>query len=149
MHEKLSIQIWIWYLADEFKAVLELCSLCKALEFLSLEAAEQSSTIPYCPACEVWSDMMLPLNDFLEKFPEKIDPTILGKVEHLWKTCNELSELAFHCDDFEIFQNPEWPPIRSKAREILNEVDWVNFKNDADDLMLKCRMSLYPHMYKN
>ncbi len=149
MHEKLSIQIWVWYLADEFKPVLELCILCKALEFLSSEAVEQSLLIPYCPACEVWSDMMLPLNDFLEKFPERLDSETRLKAEHLWNTCNELSEVALHCDDWSIFHNPEWNRVRSEAREILNDVDWYNFQNDADDLMLKCRKSLYPHRYKH
>ncbi|STQ89306.1 hypothetical protein [Iodobacter fluviatilis] len=149
MDEKLSIQIWVWYLADEFKPVLELCVLCQALEFLSLEAVEQSSTIAYCPACEVWSDMMLPLNNFLENFPERLTQEMRIKIERLWNICNELSEVAFHCDDYEIFHNQEWNQVRSEAREILSVVDWQNVKNDADDLMLKCRMSLYPYMYKH
>lgn len=92
--------------------------------------------------------MILPLNSFLENFPESLDPVIRRKIENLWNSCNELSETAFHCDDWEIFHDPEWGLVRSEALEILNEIDWDNFKSDADDLMLKCRMSLCPHMYK-
>ncbi|WP_191486791.1 hypothetical protein [Pseudomonas sp. FEN] len=40
-------------------------SVALALEFLALTTDMQQRAIPDCPACDAWSEMMLPLNEVL------------------------------------------------------------------------------------
>lgn len=104
--------------------------------------------IPYCPACEAWSNMILPVNDFLESFPAKISVALRQKLEVLWEMSNALSQDAFHCDDFEIFHHSEWERLRVEADAALQMIGWDTLKDQVDELMLECRKALYPHFYQ-
>lgn len=146
--DQISLDLWGWYAVDEFEPVLKVCELAKALEFLSLPALEQSTLIPYCPACETWSEMMLPIDDFLKSFSEPISASLREKLEAMWVICNSLSQPAFHCDDYDIFENPEWEPLRMRAIEVLQMLDWSTLQNQIDELMIECRKALFPQFYK-
>lgn len=57
-----STTVWEWHGQDEYKRILAVCEAIPALTFLAMSADEQRNAIPYCPACEAWSETMLPLN---------------------------------------------------------------------------------------
>ena len=143
MSNDFSDHFWTWYATDEYELVLEACQLMKALDFLQAPASEQSSQIPYCPACETWSEMMLPVSAFLEKVPDDLRSLKRG-LSTVWVMCNELPVPAFRCDDYEMFSNPAWEPLRSAAAETLQSVGWDNLQTRADDLIFECRQKLFP-----
>lgn len=147
MSEKLSSIVWDWYATDERKDVLALCDLCEALEFLSAGAAHQMANIPDCPACETWTEMVMPIESFLKSCPRSVPQDVRDALDHLWTSCNSLGESAFHCWDVEIFLDPEWDGIRTQAAAALELIDWQSFKADAGVLAIECRMVLYPHRY--
>jgi hypothetical protein len=149
MTDKLCLELWTWYACDEFRPVLQVCELSKALEFLSRTAQEQSTTIPYCPACETWSEMMLPIRDFLDKFSENLEHTVREKLERLWERCNSLDGAAFRCDDFNMFDSPQWQPIRTEAADLLQAIGWEILVEHIDELMLVSRKALYPYAFKS
>jgi hypothetical protein len=149
MSERFSSILWGWWAADEYKDVLVFCQLCKALEFLSLGADYQMANIQDCPACETWSEMVLPIHSFLENCPQAATQNVKDALTCLWTSCNDLSEDAFRCYDIELFMNPEWERIRVEATAALQLMDWQNFKGEADRLILECRMALYPHLFRS
>jgi hypothetical protein len=145
MSEDFSNHFWTWYATDEYRLVLEVCELMKALDFLQAPASVQSSQIPYCPACETWSEMMLPVNDFLKKFPTDLSPSLQEALSTVWLLCNELPEDAFRCDDFQMFHAPDWAVLRSAASEALRWLEWESLQPQIDDVMLECHRALFPH----
>lgn len=147
--EKISTQVWTWWMHDEFKKILVLCELCTGLSFLASSASDQSLTIPHCPACEVWSDKILPVKDFLNEIHEPLEIQLQHSLELIWDGCNSLSDDAFHCGDWEIFSHVEWEPIRAAANLALDLIGWMELKNEKDQLELNSRQKLYPHLYKN
>ena len=144
MQEDFTDRFWTWYATDEYKFVLEACELMKALDFLQAPASVQSSQIPYCPACETWSTMMLPVNSFLEKFLADLPPSLRDALNTVWLLCNELPEDAFRCDDFEMFQASDWAPLRSAASEALRCLGWESLQPQIGDVMLECHKALFP-----
>lgn len=145
MSEKLSSIVWDWYATDEHQHVLALCELCEALAFLSAGAAHQMANIPDCPACETWTEMVMPIESFLKRCPRSVPQDVRDALDHLWASCNSLGESALRCWDVEIFLDPEWEGIRTQAAAALELIDWQGFKADAGGLVIECRMLLYPH----
>ncbi|PXX40288.1 hypothetical protein [Undibacterium pigrum] len=146
--EKFSDQVWAWWMQDEFKKILSLCELCTGLSFLASSANDQSATIPYCPACEVWIEKILPVNDFLNEIREPSYIQLRLSLELIFHRCNSLSHDAFHCGDWNIFSNTEWEPVRAAARQALDLIGWSEFKDEKERFELDCRQKLYPHLYK-
>jgi hypothetical protein len=60
-----STALWEWYGQDEYKRVLAVCEAIPALESLAMTSDLQQRTIPDYPACEAWSEIILPLNEVL------------------------------------------------------------------------------------
>lgn len=147
MSEKLSSIVWDWYATDEHQHVLALCELCEALAFLSAGAAHQMANIPDCPACEIWTEMVMPIESFLKRCPRSVPQDVRDALDPLWTSCNSLGESALRCWDVEIFLDPEWEGIRTQAAAALELIDWQGFKADAGVLVIECRMLLYPHRY--
>jgi hypothetical protein len=148
MPDKLCLEMWSWYAVDEFKPVLQVCELATAVKFLGQPAEQQSASIPYCPACETWSEMMLPINDFLCSFTEPIADVLRSHLERLWELCNALDGSAFRCDDFEIFKDAQWVPLHAEAAVTLDIMGWEFLEPHVDDVMLKSRRELYPSAFK-
>ncbi|MPQ71642.1 MULTISPECIES: hypothetical protein [unclassified Pseudomonas] len=134
-----STTLWEWYGQDEYERVLVLCEAIPALEFLALTADLQQRAIPDCPACEVWSEMMLPLNEVLSTCGSVLPEQIRTCLERLWKLCNGLTEVAFHCHDRLMFDHDEWWPIRTAAQELLDLIESLEINPFLDDLLLGCR----------
>jgi len=144
MSEDFSLHLWTWYATDEYALVFKACGWMKALHFLHLPAAVQSSQIPYCPACETWSEMMLPVAEFLEHLPANL-PFLAKDLNAVWLLCNELPEEAFRCDDFEMFYAPASEPLRSAAAQVLQRLGWEHLQTQIDDLESECRQKLFRH----
>jgi hypothetical protein len=149
MPDKLCLALWTWYASDDYKPVLMVCELAQALLFLARPAAEQASSIPYCPACETWSEMMLPVDDFLNGFTEPLDEPLRLKLGQLWTLCNALDATAFRCDDFQMFHHPDWAPLRATAIEALDIMGWEMLAAHQDELLLESRQKLFPHFFRN
>lgn len=134
-----SATLWEWYGQDEYKRVLVVCEAIPALHFLALTPDSQRSAIPYCPACEAWSEMMLPLNEVLSICGNALPTEIRTQLQGIWELCNSLTEAAFHCDDWFIFDHDEWWPIRTAAEELVGLMELLEINPFLDDLLLDCR----------
>ncbi len=139
MSVKFPAQIWEWNGAEVFTLVSRACLLGRAVEFLALEAQQQSQLIPDCAACETWSTHILRIHDFLESFQKHDCSAVTSHLEVIWSACNNLSAAAFHCHDHRIFSNSEWDVVRHHARAALKEMDWGNLRAYSNDLMTICR----------
>jgi len=148
MPEDFSDRFWAWYATDEYRLVLDVCELIKALEFLQAPASVQSSQIPYCPACETWSTMMLPVNSFLEKFQTDLSPPLREALCTVWLLSNELPEGAFRCDDFEMFHAASWAALRSAASEALRCLGWEGLQLHIEEVMAECHRALHSRKSK-
>ena len=69
MKSRISTQFCDLYLDDELKRVQQFFELGKALELLACSAAEQESSIPDCPACEIGSKGFWVVQQFIENPP--------------------------------------------------------------------------------
>ncbi|PQP06417.1 hypothetical protein C5612_01240 [Pseudomonas frederiksbergensis] len=134
-----STTLWEWYGQDEYKRVLAVCEAIPALQFLALTPDLQRRAIPYCPACEAWSEMMLPLNEVLSICGNALPTEIRKRLQGIWELCNSLTEAAFHCDDWFIFDHDEWWPIRTAAVELVGLMELLEINPFLDDLLLDCR----------
>jgi hypothetical protein len=143
MPDDFSDRFWTWYATDEYRLVLDVCELIKALEFLQAPASVQSTLIPYCPACETWSTVMLPVNGFLEKFPSDLSPPLKEALSTVWLLSNELPEDAFRCDDWEMFHAASWVALRSAASEALRWLGWESLQPHIEVVMSECHRALY------
>jgi hypothetical protein len=88
--------------------------------------------------------MMLPVLDFLEHLPADF-PFLEKNLNAVWLLCNALPGSAFRCDDFEIFHDPAWVPLRSAAAEALQCLGWESLQTQVDDLVRECRQKLVLH----
>ena len=138
-----STTLWGWFGQEEYKRVLAVCEAIPALEFLAMGADEQREAIPYCPACEAWSMTMLPLSEALTVCGTTMPSEVRSQLQHLWLLCNDLSEDAFHCDDWFIFDHSEWHPLRDVANELLRLMGLLEIKPYLDDLTVDCRKEVY------
>lgn len=136
-------QLWTWYATDEYDQVFEACGWMRAIHFLQLPAAEQSARIPYCPACETWSDMMVPVQRALENLPPGV-PQLEQQLHALWGLCHDLPESAMRCGDFDLFKDPAWMPLRSAAAEALRLMGWEFLEAQIDELERECGEKLFP-----
>lgn len=143
MEQDFSDHFWTWYATDERRRLLVVCELIKALEFLQAPAETQSSQIPYCPACETWSMMMLPIASFLEEFPPDLSPSLREALAAVWLACNELPEESFRCDNFQMFHLEGWDVLRSVASKALHELDWENLELHVDEVISELRQKLF------
>ncbi|MBB6563439.1 hypothetical protein HNP48_006159 [Acidovorax soli] len=143
MTERLSLVLWSWYAEDEYKNILALCELCQALEFLASSAEEQAHNIPNCQACEAWYSVILPVNNYLESCPQAVGPDVRHALARTWESCNAMDAGALECGTPEIFNHPDWEPVRIDARAALDAIDWPSFRADADKLVLECRTALF------
>ncbi|VVP66112.1 hypothetical protein [Pseudomonas fluorescens] len=134
-----STTLWEWYGQDEYQRVLVVCEAIPALEFLALTSDKQQRTIPDCPACEVWSEMILPLNEVLSVCGSALPEVIKARLQGICERCNSLTEAAFHCHDQLIFDHDEWRPIRMAAAELLDLMESLEINPFLDDLQLDCR----------
>ncbi|WP_259696436.1 hypothetical protein [Pseudomonas brassicacearum] len=134
-----STTLWEWYGQDEYKRVLAVCEAIPALEFLALTSDMQQKTIPDCPACEAWSEMILPLNEVLSICGSALPAQINTRLQDIWERCNSLTEAAFHCHDQLIFDHDEWRPIRTASSELLDLMESLEINPFLDDLLLDCR----------
>lgn len=147
MSDDFSLHFWTWYATDEYGLVFEVCRRMRALDFLQSPASLQSSQIPYCPACETWSEMMLPVHDLIEDLPPDL-PLLAKNLKELWHLCEELPPHAFGCDDFEMFNDPAWEPLRTCAKEALQRMDWANLQGQIDAIERECRQKLSTHKHR-
>ncbi len=134
-----STTLWEWYGQDEYKRILAVCEAIPALQFLALTPDLQRSAIPYCPACEAWSEMMLPLNEVLSICGNALPTEIRTRLQGIWELCNSLTKAAFHCDDWFIFDHDEWWPIRTAAEELVGLMELLEINPFLNDLLLDCR----------
>lgn len=134
-----STTLWEWYGQDEYKRILAVCEAVPALEFLALTSDMQQKTIPDCPACETWSQMILPLNEVLSVCGNALPVQIDTRLRGIWERCNSLTEVAFHCHDRLIFDHDEWRPIRTASAELLDLMALSDIDPFLDDLLLDCR----------
>ncbi|WP_095131804.1 hypothetical protein [Pseudomonas sp. Irchel s3h14] len=134
-----STTLWEWYGQDEYKRVLAVCEAIPGLTFLAMNADAQRDAIPYCPACEAWSETMLPLNEALTVCGAAMPCEVRTGLQQVWDLCNSLPETAFHCDDWWIFDQYEWQPLREAAEQALDLVEAVKIAPYLDELILDCR----------
>ena len=142
MEDTIPTQFWGLYVTGEFKLVQQFCELGKALESLGSTATEQESSIPDCPACEIWFSAFCPVQKFVENFPESLPSNFEKGLQHIFALGNGLSEAALRCGDRSIFSNPEWEPIRAEANEVLAMMGWESLKTYINDLLQECRRSI-------
>lgn len=142
MEDTIPTQFWGLYATGEFKLVQQFCELGKALESLGSTATEQESSIPDCPACEIWFSAFCPVQKFVENFPESLPSNFEKGLQHIFALGNGLSEAALRCGDRSIFSNPEWEPIRAEANEVLAMMGWESLKTYINDLLQECRRAI-------
>ncbi|WP_123599215.1 hypothetical protein [Pseudomonas frederiksbergensis] len=134
-----STTLWEWYGQDDYKRVLAVCEAIPALEFLALTSDMQQKTIPDCPACETWSQMIFPLDEVLSVCGSALPAQINSRLRDIWERCNSLSEAALQCHDRLIFDHDEWRPIRTASAELLDLMELLDINPFLDDLLLDCR----------
>lgn len=99
-------------------------------------------SIPYCPACEAWSEHIVDIHEFLETFDTTLSAELRKLLELVWDQCNGLSAAAFHCDDWDMFTHFEWDEIRLHARQALAIIGWEDMRAHMEQLTLDCRAEL-------
>ncbi|RDZ28434.1 hypothetical protein [Lysobacter silvisoli] len=140
--EPLSTIVWKLYGAGEHLAVLRICELGHALEFLALDPARQCETIPDCPACEARSSKFLAIDRFLDASQGWDCADLLALLASMRSDCDGLSDEALHCDDRTIFHHRDWRSIRAQAGRALTLIRWADLKGRADELGQDCRAAL-------
>ncbi|VXC06085.1 conserved hypothetical protein [Pseudomonas sp. 8BK] len=148
METSFSARVWNWYADDEYEKLLSFLQLCYGLEFLALEAKQQSESIPYCPACEVWSEKMLRIKDFADNYGNDIPVDIKNELLSIFESCDNLSSDAFHCDDQFMFSHNEWASIRNAAINCLARIEWCTLQAYAPEFEGRARNVLYGVPYK-
>jgi hypothetical protein len=83
--------------------------------------------------------MMLPLNEVLSICGNELPTEIRTRLQGIWELCNSLTEVAFHCDDWFIFDHEEWSPIRTAAEELVGLMELLEINPFLDDLLIDCR----------
>ena len=148
METSFSARVWNWYADDEYEKLLSFLQLCYGLEFLSLEAKKQSESIPYCPACEVWSEKILRIKDFVGDYENDIPADLKNELLSIFESCDNLSSDAFHCDDQFMFSHNEWSSIRSAAINCLARIEWRTLQEYAHEFEGRARNVLYGVPYQ-
>ncbi|WP_192560498.1 hypothetical protein [Pseudomonas allokribbensis] len=133
-----STTLWEWYAQDEHKRVLSVCEAIEGLTVLASSADVQRNTIPDCPACEVWSASMLPVNEVLTVCGSAMPHDVRAQLQQVWALCDSLPEAAFLCHDQEIFYRIEWQAIRHAAAQALELIEVVKLTPYLDELMSYC-----------
>lgn len=139
MESTISTQFWGLYLDDELKRVQQFCELGKALELLASSVAEQESSIPDCPACEIWSKGFWVVQQCIENPPSPLPSDFTEGLQRLYDLGGGLSEVALRCRDSSIFFSPEWIPIRVEANKALEMLGWGSLRTFANEFLTKCR----------
>ncbi|WP_460110037.1 hypothetical protein [Pseudomonas sp. S3_H04] len=137
-----SSTLWAWYGQNEYKQVLAACEVIEALGFLAQPSDIQQTTIPDCPACEVWSEMILPIEKLLSICRRGLPEDVKSRLEDIWQRCNSLTEAAFHCHERLIFEHEEWMPIRTRATELMALMESSEIHPFLGDLQLDCKKLL-------
>lgn len=132
-------RLWEWYGQDEYKRILAVCLAIPALDFLAATAEVQRYSIPSCPACETWSEKMLPVNEVLEVAGKALPMDVRAALEKVWQLSNDLSEAAFHCGNQHMFTHEEWQPLRDAAAHALDLLGAKALAPHLDELTLDCR----------
>jgi len=135
-------RLWEWYGQDEFKRVLAICEVLPALGFLAEPAEVQNDTAPYCPGCETWSEMMLPVQEALDVIGNAMPKDVRAALETVWTLCNDLSEDAFHCGNEHIFIHEEWQSVREAAAQALDLLGATELAPYLDELTRDCRNTI-------
>jgi len=148
METSFSARVWNWYADDEYEKLLSFLQLCYGLEFLALEEKQQSESIPYCPACEVWSEKILRIKDFADDYGNDIPADIKNELLSIFESCDNLSSDAFHCDDQFMFSHNEWASIRSAAINCLSRIEWCTLQTYAHEFEGRVRNILYGVPYQ-
>jgi hypothetical protein len=139
---KFSEILWGWYGQDEYGRVFSVCEGLQALDFLAMTADLQRCGIPYCPACETWSEVMLPLERTLTACGSALPAEIRTRLQLLWEQCNALTDAAFHCDDWFMFDHEEWQPLRTTAAALMQLMDWEEIEPFREQLLEDCRNAI-------
>jgi hypothetical protein len=143
MDSPFSANVWNWYAENEYEKLLSFLQLCAGLEFLALEAPDQIASIPYCPACEVWSEKILRIKFFIDDYESAITPQLKKELISVFELCNNLSSDAFHCGDQHIFNHGEWTSIRLAAINSLDSLEWNALKPYAAEFEGRAKNVLY------
>lgn len=138
--------LWEWYGEGEYKRVLAVCEVFPALEYLAMSADEQREVIPYCPACEAWSMAMLPLTDTLDACYNAMPSEVRSALQDLWQLCNGLSEDAFRCGDWLIFDHQDWQPIRDSATDLLRLMECLEISPFLNELTIDCHKEVHGYI---
>ncbi|MFJ2319612.1 hypothetical protein [Pseudomonas sp. NPDC087817] len=131
-----------WFGQDEYGRVFAVCEGLLALHFLAMTPEEQRGAIPYCPACETWSEVMLPLERTLTACAGALPMDIRTRLQSLWEQCNGLTEAAFHCDDWFMFDHAQWQPLRVAAEELKQLMEWQDIEPFREELLEDCRNAI-------
>jgi hypothetical protein len=143
MDSAFSANVWNWYAENEYVKLLSFLQLCSGLEFLALEAPDQIASIPYCPACEVWSEKILRIKFFIDDYESAITIQLKEELISVFELCNNLSNDAFHCDDQYIFNHDEWKCIRLAATNALESLEWNFLKPYAAEFEGRAKNVLF------
>ena len=73
---------------------------------------------------KIWDDFMLWTNYFRQQFSSNLDDKIVTVLDELIHMTDSISNLAFKETNIESMQQPEWEPLRTKSKELLQLLDW-------------------------
>lgn len=107
---------------------------------LAMSADEQATQLPDCPACEVVSSALEPVQVFVGSYPELLPFDFKQDLQHITELGDGLSKEALQCWNRTIFSSPEWGPIRVKAHVALEKMEWQSLLQPyVDEVLQACR----------
>jgi len=95
-----------------------------SLQAMAVQAEEQvASSAPFVElAFEIIDDYDIWSMSFQKYFSNRLDPAVSRKIDELREMANSLSDDVYQSTNLKSMQQPEWDPLREKAKTILKSL---------------------------
>lgn len=140
--ERIASLIWTWYGQDEYRRIILVGELAPALVFLTQDSESQRRDIGCCAECNLWSDYLEYLDNFVNRFPERLEPRLFQLLQTLLASCMALGPAAYGTLTENGFDDPQWQLLREVASQALEQLGWTELQEHLPSLTEDCRAAL-------
>lgn len=139
LKDPLALEVWDWYVNERFSLIQSFINMCESMAVLAEDAERQRELIIDCPIDEVWYRHAWNIKSFHDKLGKEIDSDIAAQLIDVVSQVEGLSDSAWRSDDYQLFSDPEWQPVREDAQIILAKIQWKSIVRYTGELLDACK----------